>query len=190
MNWNEKSLLDRATHALKADVPDEGTINTAAMKAAQGLGIEMIHETFTGAIRNCDDVQQLFNSYRAGTLPEARALLVQAHLHDCGVCLRRFREEAAVNWAAPRIATTRRNPQVWGWALALSCVVLISALFVYRAYWQGPQGVRAEVQSISGSAYLISGSSNRRLAAGAELREGDELRTAGESHAVLRLADG
>ncbi len=191
MNRDERLLLDRAMHALKSDVPDEEASNTLAMKAAQGLGIGMNHEAFTGAIQNCDDVQQLLNSYRAGTLPEARALLVKAHLRDCSPCLRRFREASAVDWAAPRIAATpRRHPQVWGWAFALSCVVLISALFVYKAYWQVPPGVRAEVKSIDGSAYLISESTNRLLAPGAELREGDELRTAGESHAVLRLADG
>ena len=46
------------------------------------------------------------------------------------------------------------------------------------------------MQSIDGSASLITDSGDRLLAAGAELKEGDELRTSGGSHAVLRLADG
>ena len=61
---------------------------------------------------------------------------------------------------------------------------------MYKAYWQVPTGVRAEVQSIDGSASLISDSGSRVLAAGAELKEGDQLRTSGGSHAVLRLSDG
>jgi hypothetical protein len=194
MNRNEKSLLDRAARALQSDVPDAEAINASAMRAAKGLGIEMNGEVFTGTIHSCDDVQRLMDSHRSGKLTEARALLVQAHLHECGLCLRRFSEGragAALDWAAPRVASApRRHPQAWGWAIAFSCVLLISALFVYKAYWQVPPGVRAEVQSIDGSAYLISDSGDRQLASGAELREGDQLRTSGQSRAVLHLSDG
>ena len=194
MNRDEKSLLDRAARALRSDVPDAEAINASAVRAARELGIEMNDEVFNVTIRNCNDVQQLLDSYRAGTLTDARALLVQAHLHECGLCLRRLREgraDTAVDWAAPTIKSApRRHPQAWGWALAFSCVLLISALFVYKAYWQVPPGVRAEVQSIDGSAYLISDSGDRQLASGAELREGDQLRTSGQSRAVLHLSDG
>jgi hypothetical protein len=200
MKREEKSILDRATHALQADVPNTEAITASAAKAAQRLGIQINHEVFSGAIRNCDDVRQLLDSYRAGSLSEARTLLVQAHLGECGLCLRHFREggvEAAVDWAQPRVAsrervrsTPQRHPHAWGWALALSCAVLITAIFVYKAYWQVPPGVRAEVQSIDGSAYLISGPGNTRLAPGAKLLEGDRMRTAGNSRAVLRLSDG
>jgi hypothetical protein len=69
-------------------------------------------------------------------------------------------------------------------------VLLISAFFVYKAYWQVPPGVRAEVQSIDGSAYIVSGNGSRHLAPGAVLSEGDQLRTSGGSHAVVRLSDG
>jgi ferric-dicitrate binding protein FerR (iron transport regulator) len=200
MKREEKSILDRATHALQADVPNTEAITASAGKAAQRLGIQMNHEVFSGAIRNCDDVRQLLDSYRAGSLSEARTLLVQAHLGECGLCLRHFREggvEAAVDWAQPRVAsrervrsTPQRHPHAWGWALALSCALLTTAIFVYKAYWQVPPGVRAEVQSIDGSAYLISGPGNARLAPGTKLLEGDRMRTAGNSRAVLRLSDG
>jgi hypothetical protein len=46
------------------------------------------------------------------------------------------------------------------------------------------------VQSIDGSASLITDSGDRLLAPGAQLHEGDQLRTSGASHAVLRLSDG
>jgi hypothetical protein len=194
MNRDEKSLLDRAARALQSDVPDAEAINTSALRSAKKLGIEMNNEVFNVTIHNCDDVQRLLDSYRAGTLSEARALLVQAHLHECGLCLRRSREgraDAAVDWTAPQITSApHRHPQAWGWAVAFSCVLLISGLFVYKAYWQIPPGVRAEVQSIDGSAYLLSDSGDRQLATGAELREGDQLRTSGQSRAVLHLSDG
>jgi hypothetical protein len=190
MKQDERAALDRAMHALQADVPDEEAITAAAARTAQGLGINLQVE-ITSAIRSCDDVRQLLNSYRAGALPEARALLVRTHLRECGACLRRFHEASTLDWAAPRVASNPvHHPRAWGWALAISCALLISAIFVYKAYWQVPPGVRAAVQSIDGSAYLISGNASHQLAPGATLREGDELRTAGGARAVLRLADG
>jgi hypothetical protein len=194
MMRDEKSLLDRATMELRADVPDAEAISASAEKTAQALDIHMDREAFDGAIQNCEGVQRLFGSYRAGSLTQNRKLLVEAHLRDCGECLRLYndgRDRAAVNWSAPVVTIApRRSPARLGWVLAASAAVFVSGLFVYRAYWQVPPGVRAEVQSIDGSAYVIGDHGDRRIAAGAELREGDELRTAGDSRAVLRLSDG
>ena len=147
----------------------------------------------TQLVESCENVRPLLIAYHAGTLPENRALLVKAHLRECGVCLRRFHSgSGAVDWSAPKVMPARKPVRPWamGWAMAASLALAATGLFVYRAYWQVPPGVRAEVQSIDGSASLITASGDRLLAAGAELKEGDELRTSGGSHAVLRLADG
>jgi FecR protein len=194
MKRNKETLLGEATRALRNDVPRNEAISASAERSARALHIEMDREAFEGAIENCEGVQQLFRPYRAGTLLPNRKLLVDAHVRGCGACLRLFREggdRASLNWQAPEItAAPRRRPLQLGWGLAVSTALIVAGLFVYRMYWQVPPGVRAEVQSIDGSAYLIGGRVDRRVAAGSELREGDELRTAGDSHAVLRLADG
>jgi hypothetical protein len=195
MKCNDQDLLDRATRALRADVPDARAISASAARAAHSLGINLDSaEPFEGAIRNCEDVQRLFGAYRAGTLSSARALLVEAHLHDCGACLRIYeqgRERAAVDWSAPNLAVKPEwRPLVPGWAMAGIVAALLAGYFVYRTYWQVPPGVRAQVQSIDGSAYLIGENGDRRLAPGAALYEGEELRTAADSFATLRLADG
>jgi len=65
MKQEEKSILDRATYALRADVPDNDAITASATKSAQRLGIQMNPEVFSGAIRNCDDVRQLLDAYSA-----------------------------------------------------------------------------------------------------------------------------
>lgn len=194
MKRDEQEILDRAMRALRADVPDAEAISASAARTAQSLGIEMNQEAMDGAIHNCEGVQRLFGSYRAGTLPAARKLLVEAHLRDCGVCLRLLhegRQRAAVNWSVPAIAaSTQQRSFAWGWVLAASAALLVAGAFFYKAYWQVPPGVRAEVQSIDGSAYLIDGATDWRLAPGAALREGQKLQTGASSHAVLRLADG
>jgi hypothetical protein len=194
MTRDEKTLLDRATQALRADVPDAEAISAAAARTAQALEISVDHEAFEGAIENCAGVQRLFVAYRAGSLTENRRLLVDAHLRDCGECLRLYkqgREGAALNWTAPAVkAAPRMRPARLGWALAMVAATLVMGVFVYRVYWQVPPGVRAEVQSIDGSAFVFGEGGDRKVAAGAELREGDELRTTGGSRAVLRLSDG
>lgn len=196
MKREDQEILDRATRALRTDVPDSEAISASAARLARSLGIETkAAATLDGAIRSCEDVQRLFASYRRGTLPESRRLLVEAHLHDCGPCLRVFQEKseraAALDWSAPRVATTpQRRPFARVWAIAASAAVLLAGAFVYKAFWQVPPGVRAEVQSIDGSAYLIDGNGERPLAPGAALREGDKLRTAAGSITFLRLADG
>ena len=194
MKRDRETLLEDATRALRADVPDPEAISTAAERSAQTLGIAMDRVALDGTIQSCEDVQGLFSPFRAGALMPNRKLLVETHLRDCAACLKVFREgqqHAPLNWAAPEIAKApRRRPLAWGWALAASAALLVTGTFLYKAYWQVPPGVRAEVQSIDGSAYLIDASGDRKIAPGAELGEGAELRTAGDSHAVLRLADG
>ncbi|MFP5235058.1 MAG: FecR domain-containing protein [Acidobacteriota bacterium] len=193
MTERTKSILDRATRALRDDVPDANATEDSAERVAQKLGIALSAGAASDSIHSCRDVQRLFSAYRADSLPEAKALLVKAHLHDCGVCLRQFREGSgagAVDWSAPRIASSPRNRMAWSWGFAAAALLLIAGAFVYRAYWAVPAGVRAEVQSVDGAAYLVSDNVDHRIMPGTELREGDRLRTTGGSRAVLRLSDG
>ena len=191
MTNHDEILLNEATRAMRTDVPDAGELSASAEKVAGRLGIAFAENT--DAIENCEDMRPLLDAYRAGTLPLTRSLLVEAHVRECAVCFRRVRSgSGAVNWSAPKVMPARAKvrPLAVAWAMAASLAVAATGLFVYQAYWQIPQGVRAEVQSIDGSASLITDSGDRLLAPGAQLHEGDVLRTGGGSHAVVRLADG
>jgi hypothetical protein len=185
--------LRNAVQALQADEPEAEQMAASARRVADKLGIDTVYESTVVAITSCDDVQHLFGAYRAGTLPQARALLIEAHLRDCNLCLRRFKGGSGVvlDWSAPK---PRRviawHPQTAAWALASAAALLAASLFVYRAFWQVPPGVRAEVQSIDGTAYRISDKGDHQLSPGEMLGEGETLRTSGGGHAVLRLTDG
>jgi hypothetical protein len=190
MKNREDELLDGAAQAMRESRPEPGQISAAAEKVAGRLGVPF---TNNAAVENCEDMRPLLAAFRAGTLPESRALLVEAHLRECGVCLRRFHSgSGALDWSAPKVMAAKTRVQPWkmAWAMAASLAIAATGLFLYKAYWEVPQGVRAEVRSIDGSASLISDSGDRLLTAGAQLHEGDELRTSGASRAVLRLADG
>jgi len=190
MKNHDEELLDQATRAMRTAAPDGGELSDSAEKVAGRLGIAFADDA--NAIKSCEDMRPLLDAYRAGTLSVGQTLLVEAHLHECGVCYRRFRGVGAVNWSAPKVmpARTKVRPWAMAWAMAASLAVAAAGLFVYQAYWKVPPGVRAEVQSIDGSASLITDSGDRLMNAGAQLHEGDVLRTSGGSHAVLRLADG
>jgi hypothetical protein len=205
MKHHDEELLNNAIQALKAEEPSREAMAASAERVVARLGA-VAQADAADAIRSCDDVRHLFAAYRTGSLPGARALLVEAHLRDCGDCLRSFRSQpghTAVDWSVPRIgpqivsSSASRparfsilRPRTLAWSLAGSFALLTSAAFLYKAYWEVPPGVRAEVQSIDGSAYLISGAGGRQLGPGSTLSEGESLRTGGGSRAVLRLTDG
>ncbi|MGA9667661.1 MAG: FecR domain-containing protein, partial [Terracidiphilus sp.] len=190
MRRDDELLLKTAIQAVQADEPNAAQVAASAERVAGHLDIN-----FDGsAIEGCGDVAHLLPSYRAGKLSNARSLLVEYHLRECSACRRRFRNASQpeiVNWSAPTPARAFVwQPRRFGWALASSFALMICALFLYRAFWQVPPGVRAEVQSIDGSVYRISNTGNHLILPGDKLAEGEQVRTSGGAHAVLRLSDG
>jgi hypothetical protein len=192
MRRDDEMRLRMAVQALQGDTPEAAKLDAAAKRVAGGLGIDVIDNPMVDIIENCSDVQRLLASYRAGTLSGARRLLIEDHLRDCGACFRRFRSGTAVlDWSTPAAKHAFVWPsQAFGLATAACFALLVFSFFAYKAYWQIPPGVRAEVQSIDGSAYGISDAGDRRLSAGDQLKAGEQLRTGGGAHAVLRLSDG
>ena len=156
----------------------------------------VFHHPVIEAIEGCGDVRQLLTAYRGGDLSGARKLIVKAHLRDCSACRQAYRggsESALLDWSSPRVVrevgwSLRIRPFILGWALAPAFALLVIGFFFYKAFWQVPPGVRAEVQSIDGDAYRISDAGDRQLSPGDKLQEGELLRTSGGGHAVLRLA--
>ena len=194
MRKREESLLKSAIESLRADTPGEEMLSASATRVAKRLGIDGEDDISIEAINSCDDVQRMLGAYRTKTLSGPRLLMVEAHLRDCLACLRVSRSKSSappVDWSTPKTARAAVwRPQVIGWALAACLPVFATGLFIYKAYWQVPKGVQAVVQSIDGEAYRISRTDNRQLRPGDGLEEGEQLRTAGGSHAVVRLADG
>ncbi len=179
---HQDELLNKAIQAVRDDEPGSEAIHASATRISDRLGVSMRTDSAVEQIRGCEDVRRLLPAYREGTLPGARALLVKAHLGECGTCLRYFREGSqavTVDWSVParKGGTVRRAgahptraPRTLGWGLAFSFALAVCLAFLYKAYWEVPTGVRAEVQSIDGIAWLISDGKDRKLAPGASHR--------------------
>lgn len=196
MKNHDEILLETAVNALRSDRLDETELSAAAKRVAHRLGLPAVDNMTiqSESIESCADVRELLHSYRSGTLSQARGQLIEAHLRDCGACMLHHRSNSkapGLDWSSPEVTRASiARPRAFGWVLAPAFALLVCMFFVYKAYWQVPPGVRAEVQSIDGSAYRISDAGDHRLSPGDKLAEGDLLRTGGGGHAVLRLSDG
>ncbi len=193
-----KQELQDAIAAVRDDEPKVAVAESAAARvwarlaphaAADGAAIEAIH--------GCGDVRALLPAHRRQELPAARALLVADHLRECAACRAAFREPdgprlAVLPWR-PSAAESRHEPRRYGHlAVAASLLIVAGALgwAAKERYFGVPAGSRATVQSVSGSLHRLDGGRALPLAPGAEIGEGEIVRTARGSRAVLRLRDG
>jgi hypothetical protein len=145
------------------------------------------------SLRSCADFQALIHGYLAKQLTPARALLFEDHVHACVACRhaldgKRDGERQPV-W---RVENKRASLPVWNWAMGAAAVaaVVVVAFAVSNGLFPGQHPVRAAVQTVDGSLYAVDGDNVRMIPAGYEIRNGDEIRTAKGSTAVVRLLDG
>ena len=145
------------------------------------------------SLRTCEDFQALIPGYLAKQLVPARALLFEDHVHACVACrhaLDRKRDgELQPVW---RLESKRASSSAWRWVLGAAAVaaVVVAAFSVSNGLFPGQHPVRAAVQNVDGSLYAVDGDNMRVIPAGYEIRNGDEVRTAKASTAVVRLLDG
>lgn len=209
------SPLDRTAAEIRDEAVDPAVVASAAARvwdrlSREGAQLEAAPETADApasvagphALRGCDDFQAEIPAYLRGELPAGRALLVEDHTRTCLACRRAVK--AAQNpvttarpaasrsnvSAAPRSALGRR----WT-ALAAALVLLVGAGLLLNLFdlLPGAAAATARIESVDGTLFILTGSGNsslRPVAAGERLDEGDEVRTAKGSGAVVRLADG
>jgi hypothetical protein len=185
----EDNRLDPDLERAVAEIREEA-IDSAAMEAAAARVWTRLAAAGRPAehIRDCAGFQALFPEYRAGSLSEARTLLVKDHLHACVAC-RRVYEGKVIEIPIPR--TVRRRAAIPArWAVA-AAVVAAAGVSVWIAVDRlGGGATRPIIESVNGNLYEITDAGILPVAAGQDLLDDVELRTARDSSAVLRLRDG
>jgi hypothetical protein len=177
--------LEQAMTEIRKDEVDPAVVQAAADRVWARLAAAQHGEP----IRGCADFQALIPDFKAGRLPEAKTTLVRDHLHECVAC-RRVYEGRVVTMPSPAMQA-RRSAPVYRWAAAAVVVLGVSGAvwFAYEQYGGAPG--RGRVQAVNGTLYQVGEDGNlTAIAAGSELPDGVEIRTAKESDAMVQLRDG
>ncbi len=202
----EDAALDAAATRAWARITDK-----AGSKILYLEGINTMETSNnTEQIRGCDDFQSLIPSYLDGKLSKARTLLLEDHSNECIPCRQEIR--AQKNLAAAKTAVfvsptasqrktanasrsfvgriNRSHVVRASVAAALVLCLGIGGLFLYERVDLSGTTLAATVENADGEVFVVSDSQTRQLAAGEQVKKGESVRTAKDSNAMLRLADG
>ncbi|HEX5761346.1 MAG TPA: FecR domain-containing protein, partial [Thermoanaerobaculia bacterium] len=167
---------------------------------------------YAASAPGCAEFTSVIPAYLAGTLAPARALLLEDHTRECLACRRALKEAraaqsapgsaaaaadlSAAGWSARRPAAARRaetalrrRPLALALAAMLALVAGAGLVTLLGELLTGGAQM-ARVASVQGDLFRLDGAGVAPVAAGDAVGEGDELRTAKGSTAVLRMADG
>src|SRR5208282_1632517 len=195
----QDAQLEQSISELRAEQPDAKALSASAERVWQKLQAGLGEEATTSAlqpIRGCADIRALLPAFHQQELPPARALIVEDHLRECVSCRsyahgRALDDKTSGSW---RMEPASRGFQ-WSFArlsfAAAALAVLVAVAWTgFDWYVAGPPGSRARVDSIAGLAYRVGPDGEHVLKLGDEVVQGEFIRTAANSHAVVKLFDG
>jgi hypothetical protein len=186
--------FDHLLSAIRDEHVDDKVVAQAGDRVLQSIaGASAAADLSMHTLRSCADFQALIPGYLGKRLTPARVLLFDDHVHACVACRH-----------ALKFARERQPQKVWqletkrsgslGWRWAMGAAAVAAATFAVLGFTNGllpgQHSVRGAVQTVDGSLYAVSGAEMRVIPAGYEIRNGDEVRTAKGSTAVVRLLDG
>ena len=215
----DESLVDESAARIWARVSEqlsgEESAATAAnsLTAASNTGDLNAMNNTAEHIDGCADFQSLIPAYLDKKLSTARTLLLEDHTNECIPCRRALKTQRA-NRAANAATYAVRQPArrsaqkeqplprafFGGWnkakiarygiAAALVVCLGLAGMFAFERFdWSG-RTLAATVENANGEVYVVSDTQSRPLTVGEQLQKGERVRTAKDSNAVLRLADG
>jgi hypothetical protein len=189
--------FDRLLSEIRNEPVDDAVVAQASERVWSSITGSPMAELSPHTLRSCEDFQKLIPAYLDKNLPGARRLLFEDHTHQCVAC--RHAVEQARNGEVQRVwqpvrqtKTAGSGSPAWRWAMSAAAVVImgVATLALVNGLFPGQHAVRGAVQNVDGSLYTISDEQVRVIPAGYQIRNGDEIRTAKGSNAVVRLLDG
>ncbi len=201
MNRNK---LDQVIAEIRNEQVDDETVRMAAKRVFRNVFDAAFIADRVERIRGCADFQALIPAYQSHSLTEARSSLFEDHISHCVDCRRALHEARdeerndvdslrSRNGNRPRKRIHQRERfHVIRWAVAatLAAGLAIAVTGALKGLLPGQHAVRATVLSVEGTLYKVSEVSSSLVAAGAVIRNADELRTAKGARAILRLVNG
>ena len=207
------AIIDKGTRAIRDEEIDSSAVSESATRVWARVSQEAAENSVgnlntmnvnnsTEHIHGCADFQSLIPAYLEGKLSAARTLLLEDHSNECIPCRREMKAQRSGAKVATVAATqpTRSNSFANGWRLsnfarlgvAAAAVVVIGlvGMFMYERLDLSGRTLAATVENTDGLVYVVSDAQMRPLAVGEVLQKGEQVRTAKDSNAMLRLADG
>jgi hypothetical protein len=196
-------ILDQVAAGIRSEEADAAVVNEAKGRVWAQLSSEAAVSAEAAPadhIEGCADFQSLIPAYMDGSLSEARSLLLVDHTHECIPCRKALKHarESRVAVVAPKAPKQKRRafnytlqPVVLRWGIAAVLVIGLGLLALPIIDRYLPFGsFEATVQAADGPLYAITNSQIRALNVGEKIQRGDTIRTAKDTHAVVRLSDG
>lgn len=183
--------LERIIDSVRNEPLDETTMAEATARVRDRVFAAAADPAAT-TLRTCTDFQELLRGYLTKSLPESRVMLLEDHVHSCVECRRALTAARTGKVRTmPRPRTVQYElPRTMKWAVAAAVVAAVG-LGSWGVIRMLPSaGTRATVQSVSGILYAVSEQSSVPIFSGREIGDGQRIRTARDSTAMLRLSDG
>jgi hypothetical protein len=189
--------FDRLLSEIQNEHVDDQLVSQAGQRVWSSLAGSPTAALGRHRLQSCEDFQALIPEYLGKNFPESRRMLFEDHVHQCVACRRAVEQarkgESQTVWQPVWQANTAaRGFSMWRWAMSVAAVavVTVAALALVRGIFPGQHALRGNVQNVDGSLYAVSNDQVRVIPAGYQIRNGDEIRTAKGSNAVVRLLDG
>jgi ferric-dicitrate binding protein FerR (iron transport regulator) len=183
--------LDRIIESVRNEPIDPAMVAEANARVRERV-FTAAADPAVKTLHSCADFQDLMRAYLTKSLAESRVMLLEDHVHSCVECRRALAAARTGKVRTmPRPQTVQHElPRTMKWAAAAAVVAAVglSSWGVIRMLPSA--GARATVQSVSGILYAVSEQSSVPIFSGREIGEGQRIRTARNSTAMLRLSDG
>ena len=193
-------LLDRTVAEIRDDL-----LSVESEKAIAGRVWQRVRDEVAShprqaeeRISDCSDFQGLIPAYLQGALSEAKLLLLEDHVGECLPCRKAMKQARSARRgvktaAASRSPVARSWAATLGWRVAAVAAILLAVvglshetdLFTIQA------GGLVHIEDIDGELFQVTEDGSVPLSVGDQvsLGQGEALRTAKGSRAMLRLAD-
>jgi hypothetical protein len=206
----DPTVLDRTADRVWARVRQAAAENSSSLNSySEGVNT-MNASNNDQTIRGCDDFRSLIPAYLDGKISNARKLLLEDHSNECVPCRKELKTQRAaaaaktVTYVAPQHIQRKSRKALaassgrwstssiarYSIAAALILAVGVAGLFMYERLDLSGTTLAATIDDAHGQVYVVSDLETRELGAGGQLQKGERVRTAKDSNAVLRLADG
>jgi len=188
-----KNELDDAIRFLRQDQLDADRIQEISEAVWKRIDSERLGEE-ARTLRSCHDFQSLIPAYISGRLRGPRTLLLKEHTAECPACRRCLLQARPQKLVQAGPMPERDRTGIWmKWVAAAAAVLVgfgIFQLVSFQKFFPWGTNAVALLQDSKGVVFQVLDEGTFSLEVDQKIGQGQSVRTARGSGALLRLSDG